>query len=215
MLGALLGKKIGMTQLFDEAGRRIGVTVLQGGPCVVLQVRTAEKDGYRAVQLGFDDKKRKRARKPETGLAKKLNIEPKRFVREVAFSGPEAPQPGAVVTLEQCFKGVSSVDVIGTSKGRGFTGAVKRWNFHRGPMSHGSKHQRRPGSTGQHTWPARVWKGNRAPGRYGAERVTVRNLRVVRCDGEGHLLLVRGGVPGPNGSYVVIRRTAADRSKSG
>jgi large subunit ribosomal protein L3 len=221
----LLGRKVGMTQIFDDKGTMIPVTVIQAGPCHVLQLRTADRDGYEAVQLGFADRPRrlasrsqrghvaklesKRARRRTTGgveLPERANCEPKRFVRELR-------EPGASYAIGQelsvaVFDGVASVDVTGISKGRGTTGVIKRHKFRGQRATHGVKKvHRHAGSTGCNTFPHRVFKGRRMAGRYGNEQSTMRNLRVVRVDAENHLLLVRGAVPGPNGGYVVIRQT--------
>lgn len=221
----LLGRKVGMTQVFDDKGTMIPVTVIQAGPCHVLQLRTPERDGYEAVQLGYADKPRrlasrsqrghvaklesKRARRRTTGgveLPERANCEPKRFVRELR-------EPGASYTIGQelsvaLFDGVAAVDVTGVSKGRGTSGVIKRHKFRGQRATHGVKKvHRHPGSTGCNTFPHRVFKGRRMAGRYGNEQSTMRNLKVVRVDAENHLLLVRGAVPGPNGGYVVIRQT--------
>ena len=221
----LLGRKVGMTQVFDESGTMIPVTVIQAGPCHVLQLRTPQRDGYEAVQLGFDDKPRrlairsqrghvaklesKRSRRLTTGgveLPERANCEPKRFVRELR-------EPGTAYTVGQqlsvaIFEGIKAVDVTGISKGRGTSGVIKRHKFRGQRASHGVKKvHRHPGSTGCNTFPHRVFKGRRMAGRYGNEQSTMRNLKVVRIDAENNLLLVNGAVPGPNGGYVVIRQT--------
>ncbi len=221
----LLGRKVGMTTILDEGGDAIPVTVIQAGPCHVLQLKTVERDGYEAVQLGYLDKPRRLACRAERGHVAKLDskrqkartaagiapipkagCEPKRFVRE--FRVPiEGFQVGQEITVG-VFQGVVAVDVIGTTKGRGFQGVMKRHNFRGQRASHGVKKvHRHQGSTGCNTWPARIFKGKRMAGHYGHERVTVRNLRLVRIDVENHLLVVRGAVPGPNGGYLVIRQT--------
>lgn len=206
MIQGILGKKIGMTQRYTEDGVLAPVTVIQAGPCHVMQIKTAERDGYDALQLGFEDRKRKNARKPEVGHARKAKAEPKRFVREVGCSGDEAVELGATVTLD-ALSDAESVDVTGVSKGKGFQGVVKRHGFRGHPASHGSsKDHRRPGSIGASATPSRVFKGARMPGRMGARRCTVRNLKVVELDKERSLLLVLGAVPGPNGGYVVVKR---------
>ncbi len=221
----LLGRKVGMTQIFDEAGKAVPVTVIQAGPCHVLQLRTPERDGYAAVQVGFGDKPRRLASRAQRGhvakleskrskrlaaggaeLAARANCEPQRFVREFRIEGADysVGQELSVGLLE----GVKSVDVTGTSKGRGTAGVIKRHGFKGQRASHGVKKvHRHAGSTGCNTFPARTFKGRRMAGRYGAERSTMRNLRVVRVDAENNLLLVYGAVPGPNGGYVVIRQT--------
>lgn len=221
----LLGRKVGMTQVFDADGTVIPVTVIEAGPCSVILLRSLERDGYEAVQVGFRDRprrlvgragrgqvaaldsKRSRRRK-EAGveLAPKADCEPKRFVKE--FRGPaEGFEVGQVLTVN-LFDGVDSVDVVGTSKGRGTAGVMKRHGFKGQRASHGVKKvHRHQGGTGQNTSPARTFRGKRMAGRYGAERSTMRNLKVVRIDEERNLLVVRGAVPGPNGSYVVVRQT--------
>ncbi len=212
-LSGLLGKKIGMTQFFTELGDAVPVTVIQAGPCAVLQVRDAKRDGYDAVQLGFDDKKKTRATKSETAHAAKAKAVPKRFVREMPFAGaPGGVEAGQTVTVE-IFEGVKTVDVIGTNKGRGFAGVMKRHNFSGGDKTHGSKSHRKPGSIGMHTWPARVLKGQRMSGHMGNVRRTVRNLEVAALDKEQGYLFVHGSVPGPVGGYVIVRR-AKDEARS-
>lgn len=203
----LLGRKVGMTQIFEEDGTVVPVTVLECGPCTVLQVRTRERDGYDALQLGFADKKRKNATQAERGHAKKVGSEPKRFVREVRQDGPADVTEGQTLTVEQ-FNEIPSVDVIGTSKGRGYSGVVKRHGFRGLRATHGvQRMHRHPGSSGPSADPSRVFKGVRKPGQFGNARVTVRNLKVVRVDPENNILLVRGAVPGHNGGFVIIRQT--------
>lgn len=204
----LLGRKVGMTQIFQDDGTVVPVTVVECGPCTVLQVRTAERDGYHALQLGFQDKKRKSATQPERGHAKKVEAEPKRFVREVRQEGPaEGVNPGQVLTVE-VFNEIKAVDVIGTSKGRGYSGVMKRHGFKGLRASHGVKRMHRhPGSSGPSADPAHTRKGIRKPGQFGNARVTARNLKVVRIDPTNNLLLVKGAIPGPNGGYVMVRQT--------
>ncbi|MDE2507936.1 MAG: 50S ribosomal protein L3 [Planctomycetota bacterium] len=203
----LLGRKVGMTQIYQEDGTAVPVTVLERGPCTVLQVRTAERDGYHALQLGFDDKKRTRATQPERGHAKKVNAEPKRFIREIRQEQPADVAEGATLTVD-VFAAIKSVDVVGTSKGRGFTGVIKRHGFKGLRATHGVKRMHRhPGSSGPSADPARTRKGIRKPGHHGHARVTVRNLKVVRVDAANNLLLVRGAVPGPNGGYLMVHQT--------
>ncbi|HEV2970090.1 MAG TPA: 50S ribosomal protein L3 [Pirellulales bacterium] len=221
----LLGRKVGMTQIFDEAGTVIPVTVIEAGPCHVLQLRTADRDGYSAVQLGFRDKPRRLATRSQRGqvarldnskraksgvaLLPKANCEPKRFVRE--FRGADGAEPSVTVGQElkvDLFEKVESVDVTGTSKGRGTAGVMRRHNFKGQRATHGVKKvHRHGGGTSMNTFPARVFKGKRMAGRMGNERKTSRNLKVVRVDLENNLLLVRGAVPGPNGGYLIIRET--------
>ena len=225
MIKGLLGCKVGMTQVFSEDGRVIPVSVIQAGPCDVLQVKSIDRDGYEAVQLGFGDKPRRLAKRAERGhvasldskrqkrrtaggvsSSPKADCEPKRFVREIRGSA-ESAEVGGKVTVG-VFAGVAAVDVVGTSKGRGTAGAMKRHNFAGQRASHGVKKcHRHLGGTGCSAWPSRVIKGKKMAGRYGAARCTVRNLRVVSVDEENNLLIVRGAIPGPNGGYVVIRET--------
>lgn len=231
MAMGLLGRKVGMTQVYTEGGRLASVTVLQVGPCPVLQVRNQERDGYDAVQLGYLDKPRRKASRAERGhvsadlesrrrrsrseagvaLLPKANCEPQRFIREFRLDKASELQPGTILTAAQVFEGVKAVDVVGTSKGRGTAGPMKRHNFAGLPASHGvKKHHRAPGSVGSHAsnrGSGRPKKGKRMAGRYGAERVTVRNLEVVRIDNDHHLVLIYGAVPGPNGGMVMIRPT--------
>jgi large subunit ribosomal protein L3 len=227
----LLGLKVGMTQIYDDAGKIAPVTVLQVGPCPVLQVRNQERDGYDAVQIGFLDKARRKASRAERGhvsaalesrrrqarakagvqLPPKADCEPQRHIREFRLDQAGDFQVGALLKAADVFKDVVSVDVTGTSKGRGTTGAMKRHNFHGLGASHGvKKHHRSPGSVGSHAsnrGSGRPKRGKRMAGRYGAERVTIRNLRVVRIDAENNLILIEGAVPGPNGGLISIRPT--------
>jgi large subunit ribosomal protein L3 len=206
----LLGRKVGMTQIYEANGVAVPVTVLECGPCTVLQVRTAERDGYSAVQLGFADKRRKVASQAERGHARKVNAEPKRFVREIrqqSAADIADVTEGQTLTVE-VFSAIKTVDVIGTSKGRGFSGVVKRHGFKGLRASHGVKRMHRhPGSSGPSADPAHTRKGIQKPGQYGHARITVRNLRVVRVDPTNNLLLVRGAVPGPNGGFLTVRQT--------
>jgi large subunit ribosomal protein L3 len=204
----LLGRKVGMTQVFQDDGTVVPVTVLECGPCTVLQVRTPERDGYHALQLGFLDKKRKNATQAARGHAKKVDAEPKRFIREVRQEGPsEGVAAGQNLTVE-VFQDIPRVDVIGTSKGRGYSGVVKRHGFKGLRASHGVKRMHRhPGSSGPSADPAHTRKNIQKPGQYGNARITVRNLQVVRIDPTNNLLLVKGAVPGHNGNYVIVRQT--------
>jgi large subunit ribosomal protein L3 len=203
----LLGRKVGMTQIYMEDGTAVPVTVLECGPCTVLQVRTEDRDGYSAVQLGFADKKRKSASQAERGHAKKVNAEPKRYVREIRQALASDVAEGQTLTVE-VFNEVPRVDVIGTSKGRGFTGVLKRHGFKGLRASHGVKRMHRhPGSSGPSADPSHTRKGIKKPGQHGHSRVTVRNLKVVRVDPTNNLLLVRGAVPGPNGGYLTVCQT--------
>jgi large subunit ribosomal protein L3 len=203
----LLGRKVGMTQIYEADGTAVPITVLECGPCTVLQVRTEERDGYHAFQLGFDDKKRKSATQAERGHAKKVTAEPKRYIREIRQEGPAGVNEGQTLTVE-VFNEIKQVDVIGTSKGRGFSGVLKRHGFKGLRATHGVKRMHRhPGSSGPSADPAHTRKGIRKPGQYGNARITVRNLKVVRVDATNNLLLVRGAVPGPNGGYLTVRQT--------
>ena len=206
MITGLLGKKVGMTQLLNDDGTVVPVTVIQAGPCVVVQRKTKQKDGYDAVQLGFVEfVKPKRITKPMTGHFKKSNVAPARFVREVGVQGEAGANPGDKVMVN-IFNRDELVDVVGTSKGRGFAGFVKRHHFRGGRATHGSMFHRAPGSIGSSAYPSRVLKGMRMAGHLGNARVTAQNLRVARVVQENNLLFVRGAVPGPPGGYVVVEK---------
>lgn len=202
MAKGILGKKIGMTQIFTEAGSLIPVTVIEVTPNVVLQKKTVETDGYCSVQLGYADKKEKQATKPETGHAKKANTAPKRFVKEIAGEEMLAFEVGQEVKGNIFTEG-ELVDVTGTSKGKGYQGVVKRWNYHIGPMSHGSGYHRGTGSMGS-IQPARIKPGKKMPGRMGGETTTVQNLEFVKYDAENNVILIKGNVPGAKNSFVVV-----------
>lgn len=199
----ILGRKVGMTQIFTEAGEAVPVTVIEAGPCVVVQKKTPERDGYSAIQLGFGAISEKRVNKPLKGHFAKAGVRPVRFLREIRVDNVDEYQVGQEIRAD-IFSVGEKVDVTGTSKGRGFSGAIKRHGFQRGPMAHGSKYHRRPGSLGA-KGPARVFKGRKLPGHYGVERVTVQNLEVMRVDPERNLLAVKGSVPGPRGGLLLIR----------
>ncbi|MDN4593591.1 50S ribosomal protein L3 [Polycladomyces subterraneus] len=205
----ILGKKLGMTQVFTADGTVVPVTVIAAGPCVVLQKKEVATDGYEAVQLGFEDKKEHRANKPEIGHAKKANTTPKKFVREIRGMNPAEYELGQEIKVD-LFQEGEIVDVTGTSKGKGFAGAIKRHNQARGPMSHGSRYHRGPGSLGPIA-PNRVFKGQTLPGRMGGERVTIQNLEIVKVDTENNLLLVKGSIPGPRNSYVIVKSAVKSR----
>ena len=196
-----------MTQLFADDGRVIPVTVLKAGPCVVVQRKTTENDGYEAVQLGLVEfVKPQRVNKPRSGHFKKHNVPPVRLLREFRLAdGKDEVKAGDKVLVEEVFKPEDRVDVIGVSKGRGWAGVVRRYHFRGGNASHGSMFHRAPGSIGASSYPSRVWPGQRMAGQMGNKRATVRSLRVVKVDAEEHLLLVRGAVPGANGGYVLIQ----------
>ncbi len=205
MASAILGRKLGMTQVWSDDDRLIPVTVIEAGPCVVSQVRTMERDGYEAVQLAFGDVKESRVNKPAAGHFAKAGVTPKRFLREVPVGDGEAFKLGQTITVKG-FEPGAQVHVSGTSKGKGFQGVMKRHNFRGGPGGHGSHAHREPGSVGQASTPSRVFKGVRLPGHMGCDTVTVRNLEVVRVDVEQNLLLVKGAVPGGKDSLLTIRR---------
>ena len=195
-----------MTQVLNEDGLAIPVTIVQAGPCVVLQRKTVETDGYDAVQLGLVEfVKGKRVGKPMTGHFKKADVPPVRFLREIRLSGDDDVKAGDRVQAD-IFKAADRISVTGTSKGRGFAGVIKRHGFSGGRATHGSMFHRAPGSVGQSAYPSRVFKGTRMPGHMGAARVTVQGIRIVEVDAEKNLLYLRGAVPGPNGGYVVLRR---------
>ena len=206
-MGGIIGKKIGMTRVFDgETGAQVPVTVIEAGPCPVLQVKTEDSDGYRAVQLGFETRKAKRAHRAELGHAAKAGLEAApRILKEFELPAGEEYQLGQKLTVEQ-FQAGDRVKITGTSKGRGFQGVVKRHGFAGRPGSHGHPESRNPGSLGPGTDPSRVIKGKRLPGRMGGARTTIRNLQVVKVDGERNLLFVKGGIPGSRDSYVLITK---------
>ncbi|GGJ75281.1 large subunit ribosomal protein L3 [Anoxybacillus voinovskiensis] len=211
MTKGILGRKIGMTQVFAENGDLIPVTVIEATPNVVLQKKTVENDGYEAIQLGFEDKREKLANKPEKGHAAKANTAPKRFIREIRGANVAEYEVGQEVKVDIFAEG-DVVDVTGVSKGKGFQGAIKRHGQSRGPMAHGSRYHRRPGSMGPIA-PNRVFKSKELPGRMGGERVTVQNLKIVKVDTERNLLLIKGNVPGPNKGLVVIKSAVKAKVK--
>jgi large subunit ribosomal protein L3 len=205
MVKALLGKKVGMTQVFDEAGNRVPVTVLRVGPCAVTQVKSAETDNVRAVQIGFGDRKRKNTPKPMLGHFENAGVTPRQVVRDVEPEGEEMPELGEELTVE-VFEGIGKVDVTGVGKGRGFAGVMRRHGFAGAPATHGGRFGRGPGSIGSSASPGRVLKGQRMPGHMGDEQVTVRNLSVVKILPEQNVMLVKGSVPGSKGGYVLVRK---------
>lgn len=206
MKKAILATKVGMTQIFAENGELIPVTVLQAGPCVVTQVKTAETDGYDAVQVGFSDMREKLANKPERGVFEKAGVSVKRYVREFRFENAADYKVKDEIKAD-IFEVGDKVDATAITKGKGFQGAVKRLGQHRGPMKHGSKFHRHQGSNGSATTPGRVFKGKGMPGHMGSVQRTVENLEVVRVDAENNLLLVKGSVPGPKKSLITIKET--------
>ncbi|WP_448378055.1 50S ribosomal protein L3 [Fervidobacterium sp.] len=199
----IIARKIGMTRLWKD-DKVVPVTVLKAGPCVVVQKKTVEKDGYNAVQLGFEEVSEKKLTKPLLGVFKKANVKPMRVLKEFRVDNVDEYSVGQEITVA-IFQEGDKIDITGWTKGRGFAGAMKRWNFQGGPKSHGAKFHRELGSVGQHTEPARIFKGKRMPGRYGNERVTILNSEVVKVDPENNLIAVKGGVPGARGSLVLIR----------
>lgn len=203
MAKGILGRKIGMTQVFSDDGEVIPVTVVEAEPNIVLQKKTAENDGYEAVQVGFADKKEKRATQPEKGHVDKAQTKPKRFIKEISELNVDDYDVGSEVKVDT-FAAGDIVDVVGTSKGKGFQGSIKRHNQSRGPKTHGSHYHRSPGALSSID-PMRVYKGRKLPGRMGGRRVTVQNLSIVRVDTERNLLLIRGNVPGPRKSHIMVR----------
>jgi large subunit ribosomal protein L3 len=203
---AILGKKVGMTQVFAEDGRVVPVTVVQAGPCVVIQKKTIQTDGYNAVQVGFGEVKESRVNKPVTGHFKKVSVKPTKYLREFKAEGESELEIGSELKAD-VFETGEKVDVCGTSKGKGFLGVIARWGQHRGPMTHGSRYHRRPGSMGACASPAKVMKGKKLPGRGGGEKVTVQNLEVVRVDADQNLILLKGAIPGAKGGLVTLKKS--------
>ena len=206
MKKAIIGKKIGMTQIFGEKGEVIPVTVIEAGPCTVVQVKTTETDGYNAVKLGFGEVNKRRLTKPQEGQFKKLKLEPKKHLREFRVDDVAAYAVGNEVKVDTFTTG-DMVDIQGTSKGKGFQGVIKRHGQHRGPMGHGSMYHRRPGSMGSTSTPGRVFKGKKLPGHMGHKTVTIQNLEVVRVDLDKNVILVKGSIPGAKNSIVKIKDT--------
>jgi large subunit ribosomal protein L3 len=208
MKKAILGKKLGMTQIFLADGRLVPVTVIQAGPCTVVQKKTKETDGYESIQVSFDELPEARAKKlvnkPLTGHYKKAGVAPARHLREFRVSSIDEYEVGQVLTVEQFQEG-DKLDVTGTTRGRGFTGVIYRWNQSKGPMFHGSKYHRGIGAMSAGSNPSKVFKGRHMSGQYGAERVTIQNLEVVQVDAERNLLLVKGAVPGPKKGLLMVR----------
>ena len=204
MKKAILAKKVGMTQIFNEAGELVPVTVLQAGPCVVTQVKTTENDGYEAVQVGFEDIREKLVNKPVKGMFDKAGVSYKRYVREFKLEGEYSVKDEIKVDV---FEAGDKIDATAIAKGKGFQGAIKRHGQSRGPMAHGSKYHRHAGSNGSCSTPSRVFKGKKMPGHMDGKKVTTQNLEVVRVDAEKNLLLVKGAVPGPKKSLVTIKES--------
>ncbi len=214
MVSGIIGQKIGMTQVFDAEGKVQPATVLKAGPCVVVQRKNSERDGYEAVQLGLVEDRPVRVSKPVAGLYARANVPPTRIRRELPFtSDGDIPAEGEQV-LASLFEPGDQVDVTGVSRGRGFQGVMKRHGFSGGGATHGSMFHRAPGSIGQSSYPSRVIKGMRGPGRMGADQVTVKNLNVIDVDAEKHTVIVTGAVPGAPGTYVVIRKAVTPRRRA-
>lgn len=206
MKKAILGRKVGMTQIFDENGKIVPVTVVEAGPCVVVQKKTADRDGYDSIQVGFGDIREKLVNKPKKGHFAKAGVGIKRFVKELRLESAAEYSVGQEIKAD-VFAAGEKVDVSGVSKGKGFQGTIKRWNGHRGPMSHGSKFHRSVGSMGGSSDPSRTFKNKKLPGHMGAENTTVLNLEVVKVMPERNVILIKGGIPGPNKGIVVIRNS--------
>lgn len=200
----ILGKKIGMTQIFTDHGVAVPVTVIEAGPAVVTQIKTVETDGYEAVQIGFEDQKEHRLNKPMLGHFAKAQVAPKKYLTEIRLSEGETYEAGQVITVADFEEGVK-LDITGTSKGKGTQGNIKRHGHRRGPMSHGSKHKRLPGGLAAATYPSRVFKGNEGPGRTGRDTVTVQNVELVKIIADRNLMLVKGAVPGNKGGLLKIQ----------
>ena len=208
MKKAILGKKLGMTQKFLPDGRLVPVTVIMAGPCTVVQKKTVENDGYESVQLSFDtlpeNRVKKLVNKPVPGHFKKANVAPARYLREFRLEDTASYEVGQTLSVSQ-FEAGEKIDITGTSKGHGFTGSIQRWNQSKGPMTHGSKYHRGVGALSANSDPSKVFKGRNMPGHYGVERVTIQNLEIVKVDAERNLLMIKGAIPGANGSLVMVR----------
>ncbi|NQU41955.1 50S ribosomal protein L3 [bacterium] len=206
----LLGKKLGMSQIFDEKGAAIPVTLIEAGPCPILQKRVPEKDGYSALQIGFDQRREKNVTRPMLGHFKKADAEPVHCIRELRLEDTNGYEVGQTLNVK-VFEIGDRVDICGTSKGRGFSGTIKRFNSHRGPTTHGSMYHRRPGSSGASADPSHVYKGKINPGQYGNSRTTAQNLTVLGMDADRNLLIVKGSIPGATNGYVMISKSVKGR----
>ena len=210
MKKAILGTKVGMTQLFQKDGTVVPVTVVEAGPCTVVQVKSVEKDGYKAIQVGFktlpESRVKKLKNKPEQGHFKKAGVAPTRYLRELRLEDAEKYEVGQQIQVD-VFSEDEFVDVVGTSKGHGYSGVIQRWNAHTGPMAHGSKYHRGVGSLSANSDPSRVFKNKHMAGQWGHERVTIQHLKLVRVDAQRNLLFIKGAVPGPNGGLLIVRNS--------
>jgi large subunit ribosomal protein L3 len=200
----LIGKKIGMTQLFEPSGKVVPVSVIEAGPCPIVQVKTAEKEGYSAIQIGFDEVKESRISKAENGHFQRASVTPRRILREIRVGDTSSFKVGDTLDVK-VFEGAKIVHVTGTSKGRGFAGTIRRWHFQRGRKTHGNKNYREPGSVGASAFPSRIFPGKRLPGRMGGVQRTTRNLTLVQIDAENNLLFIKGSIPGANNGIVFVR----------
>ena len=203
----IIAKKIGMTQVFDEAGLAIPVTVLEAGPCTVIQKKTIETDGYSALKVGFSEVSDRRVTKPELGAFKKIGLSPLKFIQEFKAENTEKYDIGQVINVGGMFENGDKIDVSGISKGKGYQGAIKRHGYHTGRVTHGSKFHRGIGSLGACSYPGRIFKGKKMPGHMGRERVTVQNLAIVRIDADRNIMLVKGAVPGARGTVLTVKDT--------
>lgn len=205
-MAGILGKKIGMTQVFEEEGRVIPVTVIQSGACSVLQLRTKEKHGYTAICLGFEDINEDKINKPQAAEFKRIKVRPKKFIKEILVEDPQNYKVAQDMNIEQFAPG-DLVNIIGVSKGKGFQGGIKRWNWSGGPATHGSMSHRAPGSIGASSFPSRVFKGQHLPGHMGNQQVTVQNLEVIKVDKDNNLIVIKGSVPGPKNCFLIIKKS--------
>ena len=210
MKTGLIGKKVGMTQIFDEQGKVIPVTVIEAGPCTVVQVKTVENDGYQAIQLGFGEVKEHKVTKPVKGHYTKVNLTPKKHLREFRVDSLENVKVGDELKAD-IFAAGDKLDIQGTSKGKGFQGVIKRHGQHRGPMGHGSMYHRRPGSMGPTSTPGRVFKGKRLPGHMGNQTITIQNLEVIKVDLDKNVILVKGSVPGAKGAILKLKTSVKSK----
>jgi large subunit ribosomal protein L3 len=216
MIEGLIGRKVGMTEIFFEDGTQIPATVIKAGPCFIVQKKSLEKDGYNAIQIGFEEAKPQKKTKSLLGHYKKAGVSPVKFLMEFGvLSGKSDDYKFGDIIKADIFKEGDIIDVAGTSKGKGFAGSMKRHGFSGQPDSHGGMSHRKPGSIGQHSYPARVWKGIKMPGHMGAERVTIQGLQVIKVESEKYLVFVKGSVPGPDGGLLILRHTTRGRVKSG